>query len=84
MKNVIITIPVKVSELKVGQLYVDRIEKDKSRMCILEFVEYDEGGDPYFKYISGYNPYSFCSNGLLGFGTSGEDWYEIANFEERK
>ena len=82
MKN-IITKTVKVSELKVGQLYVDALKQDKSRRCILEFVEYDEEGDPYFKYISGYCPYSFCSNGLLGFGTSGEDWYEVESFEEQ-
>jgi hypothetical protein len=82
MKN-IITKTVKVSELKVGQLYIDAFKKDEPRMCILEFVEYDEEGDPYFKYISGYCPYSFCSNGLLGFGTSGEDWEEIVNFEEQ-
>jgi hypothetical protein len=79
----IITTPVKASELKVGQLYVDGVKKDESRMCILEFVEHDEEGDPYFKYIKGYNPYSFSSNGLIGFGGGG-DWDEIVNFEEQK
>jgi hypothetical protein len=83
MKN-IITKAVKVSELKVGQLYVDGIRKDKSKMCVFEFVEYDKEGDPYFKYISGYNPYSSSFNGLFGFSTSSEDWYEIESFEEQK
>ena len=82
MKN-IITKAVKVSELKVGQLYVDALKQDKSRRCILEFVEYDEDGDPYFKYISGHNPYSSSFKGLFGFSTSSEDWYEIESFEEQ-
>ena len=82
MKN-IITKAVKASELKVGQLYVDDIRKDKSKMCVFEFVEYDEEGDPHFKYISGHNPYSSSFNGLFGFSTRGEDWYEIESFEEQ-
>jgi hypothetical protein len=82
MKN-IITKAVKVTELKVGQLYVDGMRKDKSKMCVFEFVEHDEEGDPYFKYISGYNPYSSSSKGLFGFSTSSEDWYEIESFEEQ-
>ena len=82
MKN-IITKTTKASELKVGQLYVDALKQDKSRMCILEFVEHDEEGDPYFKYIKGYNPYCFSSNGLIGF-TLGDDWEEIVNLATTK
>jgi len=82
MKN-IITKTTKASELKVGQLYVDGVKKDESRMCVLEFVEHDDEGDPYFKYIRGFNPYSFSSNGLIGFSL-GDDWEEIVNLATTK
>jgi len=84
MKNLVIN-PVKVStsRLKVGQLYVDGVKDDESKMCIFEFVEHDEEGDPYFKYINGHNPYSSSSKGLFGFTRSGDDWSKIESFEEQ-
>jgi hypothetical protein len=83
MKNLVINpIKVKVSELKVGQLYVDSVKNSKSKMCVLEFVEYDEEGGPYFKYIDGYNPYISNSNGLFGFPGGSMDWDEVVSFED--